>query len=117
MNKKQLLPCGCGGESKVIFPFMHTDVYLVECNECGICTSSYNTESEAVTAWNTAMGGLLPEGDPQKNVGCKYTTTTERTAKVECVAEVYRGEIVDHYLSGICEICGEPTYDHAKYCS
>lgn len=41
----------------------------------------------------------------------------ERIAKVECIAEVYRGEIVDHYLSGLCEICGEYTYDRAKYCS
>lgn len=41
----------------------------------------------------------------------------ERTAKVEYIAEVYRGEIVDHYLSGMCGICGEYAYDHAKYCS
>lgn len=41
----------------------------------------------------------------------------ERTAKVECIAEVYKDEIVDHYLSGMCGICGESTYDRAKYCS
>lgn len=41
----------------------------------------------------------------------------ELTAKVEYIAEVYRGEIVDHYLSGMCGICGEYAYDHAKYCS
>lgn len=42
---------------------------------------------------------------------------SERTARVECIAEVYKNEIVDHYLSGICGICGESTYDRAKYCS
>ena len=47
----------------------------------------------------------------------KFEIKPERTAKVECIAEVYRGEIVDHYLSGICGICGESTYDRAKYCS
>ena len=41
----------------------------------------------------------------------------ERNAKVEYIAEVYRGEVFDHYLSGICGICGEYAYDHAKYCS
>lgn len=41
----------------------------------------------------------------------------ERTTRVECIAEVYKNEIVDHYLSGICGICGESTYDRAKYCS
>ena len=40
----------------------------------------------------------------------------ERTTRVECIAEVYKAEIVDHYLSGICGICGENTYDRAKYC-
>jgi len=48
--------CGCGGEANIVFPFMHTDIYLIECNNCGICTSSYNTEAEAITAWNRAMG-------------------------------------------------------------
>ena len=41
----------------------------------------------------------------------------ERTAKVEYIAEVYRVEVVDHYLKGICGICGEDAYDRAKYCS
>ena len=42
---------------------------------------------------------------------------TERIVKVEYIAEVYRGEVFDHYLSGMCGICGEYAYDHAKYCS
>lgn len=44
------------------------------------------------------------------------STEPERVAMVECIAEVYKDEIVDHYLSGICGICGENTYDRAKYC-
>jgi hypothetical protein len=42
---------------------------------------------------------------------------TERIAKVEYIAEVYRCEVVDHYLRGMCGICGEYAYDHANYCS
>ena len=91
MNKKQLLPCGCGGESKVIFPFTHTDVYLVECNECGICTSSYNTEVEAIEAWNRAMG--------------------ERIAKVLNITHV-RGYPPD----GECGNCGFDVTDDGEYC-
>lgn len=47
----------------------------------------------------------------------KFEIKPERTTRVECIAEVYKDEIVDHYLSGICGICGESTYDRAKYCS
>ena len=47
----------------------------------------------------------------------KFEIKPERTTRVECIAEVYKNEIVDHYLSGICGICGESTYDRAKYCS
>lgn len=64
------VPCGCGGEANVIFPFMNTDMYLVECNNCGICTSSYDTKFEAITAWNRAMGNDYK------------SKSVERTAKV-----------------------------------
>ena len=35
-------------------------------------------EAESVEAWNKAIGALLPEGDPQKNDGCKCSNITER---------------------------------------
>lgn len=57
--------------------------------------------------------GLDTAYDIIKNI----QSAEQETAKVECIAEVYKNEIVDHYLSGICEICGESTYDRAKYCS
>ena len=50
--------CGCGGEAMIR---KHTfyramPLYQVRCPECGIATSTRNTEAEAITAWNRAMG-------------------------------------------------------------
>ena len=66
--------CGCGGEAKIVNPFMHTDMYLIECDKCGICTSSYNTKVEAIVAWNRAMSGNVvvygnPDAPKSKTVG------------------------------------------------
>lgn len=52
--------CGCGGEAAIrVYESMRlckqTDYYL-QCKECGIATLFKNTEAEAVTAWNRAMG-------------------------------------------------------------
>lgn len=80
---------------------------------CGFCKYGY---PECPAEMSDIIFG---NGKGHDNVcACaKFEIKPERTAKVECIAEVYRGEIVDHYLSGVCEICGESTYDHAKYCS
>ena len=50
--------CGCGGKAIVK---KHTfyralPLYSVRCDKCGIQVPSRNTEAEAVTAWNRAMG-------------------------------------------------------------
>ena len=94
-------PCGCGGEAKVLTYCLSLSpkdkTYIVICPDCSIMTAEFSSEAEAITAWNKAMD--------------------KRTAKVEYIAEVYRGEVFDHYLSGMCGICGEYAYDHAKYCS
>ena len=51
--------CGCGGEAKII-SYLSRDycqmVYYVRCEECGTETDDLFTESEAITAWNRAMG-------------------------------------------------------------
>ena len=46
--------CGCGGET-VIMP-TPSGRFAVGCKKCDICTGLYNTEAEAITAWNRAMG-------------------------------------------------------------
>ena len=47
--------CGCGGEARVMQP-SYTHCRVVMCPNCGIKTAYRSTESEAVTAWNRAMG-------------------------------------------------------------
>ena len=57
MENPKPCKCGCGGEAQVFFPFTKNSVYMIECKKCGICTSAYETETEAIEAWNTAMSG------------------------------------------------------------
>ena len=54
-NELKPVNCGCGGEAQVFLPFTNNSVYMIECKKCGICTSAYDTEAEAITAWNKAM--------------------------------------------------------------
>ncbi len=60
MNEElKLVKCGCGGEASVDFfigePSEGTS-YVVYCRKCEIQTMSYDTMTEAVEAWNRAMG-------------------------------------------------------------
>ena len=66
--------CGCGGEAIILkadeyhqFP----DTYYVSCTKCTAGVGPYDTEAEAVTTWNRAMGTT------------EKSSTVERTAKVE----------------------------------
>ena len=45
--------CGCGGEARI--GKIYGDAWTVEGTECGIQSGCYDTEDEAITAWNTAM--------------------------------------------------------------
>ena len=52
--------CGCGGETEVIKHTFHgaSPSYGVECTNCHAESwQFYNTEAEAIEAWNRAMGG------------------------------------------------------------
>ena len=92
MNKKQLLPCGCGGEAKVQrVRTLKAHVFVVMCKKCQIATDYYTTETEAVEAWNKAMG--------------------ERTAKVKNIAHV-RG----YPMEGNCGNCGYEVVDDGVFC-
>jgi hypothetical protein len=52
--------CGCGGEakvSKIDKSFLGGEfVYGYRCEKCGIATLWYASETEAIKAWNRAMG-------------------------------------------------------------
>ena len=91
--------CGCGGEANIVFPFMHTEMYLIECNECGICTSSYNSEAEAITAWNRAMGAK-DNNVPNKGFW-KPVYASEATGFDPSLAGC------DPVFNHVCSICGQ----------
>ena len=118
LNKNlDIKQCGCGGEPVV--GYIETfNRWYIGCPNCDICTRLYNTAAEVATAWNTAMGGLLPEGDPQKNVGCKYTTTTERTAKVisDDIIITVNGYKY-HHEEYLCNACKNKVFSCDSYCS
>lgn len=98
----ELIRCGCGGEASMCYGFEHRNIYAVECDKCGICTCDYNTEAEAIQAWNRAMSG-----------SAEKSSVVERTAKVETVEKpnVYK-----------CSECGQYFHSTAwgspvEYCS
>lgn len=60
-NDLKPVRCGCGGEANVYSWNEEDDGvqsihYHTICMKCGIETNAYETEAEAITAWNRAMG-------------------------------------------------------------
>ena len=74
-EKLKPVNCGCGGEAKVT-PY-HGDGYesfYVYCQNCNTDSDYYETEAEAITAWNRAMSGNVvvygnPDVPKSKTVG------------------------------------------------
>ena len=50
------VPCGCGGETRFITIGKPAYSFRVMCKKCHCVTGFYDTEAEAITAWNRAMG-------------------------------------------------------------
>lgn len=49
--------CGCGGEADAhMLSHRGIECYYIRCEECGTKTAVHTTLTEAVTAWNRAMG-------------------------------------------------------------
>ena len=90
--------CGCGGEARI--GKIYGDAWTVECTECGIQSGCYDSEAEAIEAWNRAMGGR------DINV-----PTKERTAKVRKIAQREAKILFD----GKCE-CGYDVSVGELYC-
>ena len=76
--------CGCGGIAKLMF---RSQMFGVQCSECFIENGGYDTEAEAVTAWNTAMGTNVRTLMKvfAYDATCAVCDKKERTAKVETV--------------------------------
>ena len=111
-NALKPVRCGCCGEAEIVKHTFHnlSPSYGVECTNCH--TESwqfYNTEAEAIEAWNRAMSGN--EQDCAKNARCK-----ERTAKV-FEQEPSGLPMQDDYMTkGFCENCEIYIEHRYKYC-
>lgn len=60
-NALKPVRCGCGGEASCYFTHYWGKCFTVQCSECGIETKPYDTEAEAIEAWNRAMSSAEPE--------------------------------------------------------
>ena len=115
-NSNNLKPvrCGCGGEVEVhiMGHEMTKAQYYINCEKCDTRTWFYDTEAEAITAWNKAMGAK------DINVPDK-----ERTAKVKNIQtdwhddEYINDRLGEMYHFGDCDNCGETVTEGQKYCS
>ena len=99
--------CGCGGEAECVFytigtPDMSEKVFEVGCKKCETQTRSFPTATEAIEAWNRAMGAT------DTNVG-----GNERTAKVK---DLERRSETSLSWEGICTNCGAYTMHEMDYC-
>ena len=57
MNEK-LKPCPfCGGEAKLIDPYVSTNrwAYFIECQNCKATKGYYQNKKVAINAWNTRV--------------------------------------------------------------
>lgn len=63
--------CGCGGEAKAQrVKTLKSHVLVVMCTKCEIATNYYTKESEAITAWNRAMGERTAKAEWSEVDGC-----------------------------------------------
>ena len=69
--------CGCGGKAQIDTIYYEGAVrygikqqYYVECQECRTRTFRFDTESEAITAWNRAMGERTAKAEWSEVDGC-----------------------------------------------
>ena len=83
-DELKLVRCGCGGEANILrYEALSGDIYsYVQCSKCGICTKTKPSPSEAVTAWNRVMSGVVtypcttPDGVYTSD--CTTTNTTDQ---------------------------------------
>ena len=91
-QRNEPVNCGCGGEAKVYDCDKYDSfsmLYWVSCEKCDITTDSYDSEEEAIDAWNKAMG--------------------ERTAKVHFISTKMGFSIR-------CGQCNRPVCAEESYC-
>lgn len=98
--------CGCGGEAYVDTLAQVMGVskpwFRVVCDKCETQTDTYETEAEAIEAWNLAMGAE-PETFVVPIIASAYKI--EFTTNGEIIAEGWA-----------CQNCGGYVQENDKYC-
>lgn len=130
--EKELKPvnCGCGGEA---YPRSYVNTFhvtedgydhTVYCNKCNIETKMYDTEAEAVTAWNRAMSGSAEEKLKAFWDGMSAEMKEERTAKVVRKTKIYNLPAATPHVIYTreewwdeCENCNTTVEPSDRYCS
>lgn len=104
MDELKPVQCGCGGEAVIYVTHWWGKCYVCECEECGTASRPCDTEAEAITAWNRAMGA--------KDIN---VPNKERTAKVSNQIFNNSNPYTVGAWIGTCE-CGELVSNSSKYC-
>ena len=106
--------CGCGGEAELYHNF--GGLSFIYCKSCDITTTGYDTEAEAIEAWNTAMSGSAEEKLKAFWDGMSAEMKEERTAKVT-EQEPSGLPSQNYYMTkGFCEKCGMYLEHRWSYC-
>ena len=106
MGKLKPVRCGCGGEARICGydTLSGESAIYVACSKCDISTRSFLIETEAVQAWNRAMGDF-PKTNIQK---------IDTVIPVKCEY----GDKKTVFASGyICPNCHTHVAQLDKYCS
>ena len=114
--------CGCGGEARI--GKIYGDAWTVECTECGIQSGCYDTEAEAITAWNRAMGGVVSYPCTNPNgvytSGCTITNTTDPNEDFhpvrDCMVGKERTAKAEWSEVDGCHLCGECGFAVTPHC-
>ena len=106
MGKLQPVKCGCGGEPEIMdveWSSHEPIMKMVICSKCGTRTDLWDTEFNAVEAWNLAMG------DFPKTIIQKIDSVTP----VKCE---YGDEKIIFASGYICPNCYSHVTEKDKYC-
>ena len=98
--------CGCGGEAH-IYKAWGVRLFYVACKHCQVRTTDYESATEAIEAWNKAMGA--------KDIN---VPNKERTAKViEHDGVVTMDGRKYHHMEYLCGHCKKKVLGGDSYCS